>query len=177
MLQFAKRTAAYLIDCTIAFAIVMILIQWAFLSQFREQWGITDDWFRDSFNMEMYVLFSISLPVWLYFTILDSKLSKGTIGKRIVKLSVRNQSNKEKISLGKSFLRTVMKLLPWEIAHLGVIFPEPLYFQENPEIQLLTYFGIVLFAIYVLSILTNKEARSVYDRILGTMVFSEKTIA
>lgn len=177
MNNFFKRSFAYLIDCTICYSFVMVIIQWAILSQFRDQLGITNEWFKDSVNMELYVLTSISLPVWIYFTLMDSKISKGTIGKRILKLVVSQQDSNEKISIGKSLLRTIFKLAPWEIAHLGVIFPTPMYFEEAPGIRILTILGIGLFLVYIASILSDKQGRSLYDRILGTKIITRDKLA
>lgn len=167
--HFFKRALAYIIDCTICYAAVMLIIQWAILSNIRESIGITNEWFKSSLNMELYVLISISLPVWAYFTYFDSNKSKGTFGKRILKLSVYN-TNHQKMGLGKSFQRTFLKLLPWEIAHLGVIFPTPMYFENEPTLRILTFIGMLLFIIYMSSILLNKNGQSIYDKMIGTKV-------
>lgn len=163
---------AYFLDCFICYGAIMLLLQWAVLSHLRPYLGITDDWFRDSLHVETYVLLTISLPVWLYFTYFDSFKTKGAYGKRIMKLAVIDEQQ-ERIGIGKSFLRTAMKLLPWEIAHLGVIFPVPLYFQADAGIRPLTIIGIVLFVVYSLSILIDDNQRTMYDRWLGTRVVLE----
>ena len=164
-----KRTAAYFIDCVIVFGAVMLVLQWAILSNLRESIGITNEWFESSINMQAYVLLTISIPVWIYFAYFDSSKSTGTFGKRIMRLILTDIELK-KISLGKSFIRTILKLLPWELAHIGVIFPEPLYFMEEGNVRLLTYIGIALFILYVLSIVTDKQHRTPYDKFLGTQV-------
>lgn len=169
MKYFFKRTLAYLIDCFIAFGTVMLIIQWSILNNIRGYIGITDTWFQNSINMQLYVLTTISIPVWIYFTYFDSEKSKGTFGKRIFKLQVTNNKN-QKISIGKAFLRTILKLLPWEIAHIGVIWPTPLYYENEPVVRILSYVGLLLFTIYVISIWTNPKKRTVYDRIIGTTV-------
>ncbi len=169
MKHFLKRTLAYFIDCTICYSLVILIIQWAILSHIRESLGITDEWFTSSLNMELYVLISISIPVWAYFTYYDSNRAKGTIGKRILKLSVYDKG-KKKIGLGKSFQRTLLKLSPWEIAHIGVIFPTPMYFENEPDIRILTVFGILLFFTYMASILLNPNGQSIYDNLIGTTV-------
>ena len=122
----------------------MLIIQWAVLSQIRESFGITDEGFRNSLNMELYVL--ISIPVWIYFTFYNSNRTKGTFGGKILKLSVCDKE-KRKISLGKSFKRTLLKLAPWEIIHIGIIFPTPMYLNDQVNIRLLTILGILLFFI------------------------------
>ena len=172
MKYFLKRSLAYLIDCTICFSLVMLVIQWAILSHIRESVGITNEWFANSLNMELYVLLSISIPVWVYFTYFDSKKTKGTFGKRILKLSV-SDDKKRKIGLGKSFQRTLLKLAPWEIIHLGLIFPTPMYFEVEPEIRILTIIGILLFITYMASILLNSNRQSIYDKLIGTNVIEE----
>lgn len=164
-----RRIAAYWIDCTLAFSVVMLVFQWAILSHFRDSIGITEEWFKNSINMQLYVWLTISIPVWLYFTYFDSKKTKGTFGKRLFKIQVRSISG-HRISFGKSFLRTILKLLPWEIAHFGVIFPEPIYYAENPNVGLMTYFGLLLFGIYVLSIFLSKNTQTLYDKVLKSEV-------
>lgn len=90
-----------------------------------------------------------------------------------MKLSVRDKENK-KISLRKSFQRTFLKLSPWEIAHFGVIFPTPLYFEDEPDIRVLTVVGIILFLIYAASIIVYNNEQSVYDKFVGTRVSERK---
>lgn len=165
-----KRTLAYLIDYALAFGLVMLLIQWAILTPLRPSLGITDTWFRNSWNMEFYVLLTISLPVWIYFTLQDASAKKGTVGKRIMKLAVVDAQTSERISYARAYFRTFLKLLPWEIAHAGVIFPEPSYYMDEPDVRILSIVGLVLFFVYFFSILLNKQHLSIYDKWVGVRV-------
>lgn len=167
-----RRALAYYLDCTIAFTVVMLGIQWLILLPMRPLIGWDDKWLHESWNMQMYVWLTISLPVFLYFTLMDSRITKGTFGKRIFKLKVVNNKGTQ-LSIGFSFLRTFFKLLPWELAHIGVIFPQPLYFQENPEIQLLTYLGLGLFLTYLITVIFSHK-KSPYDFLLHTKVVDAK---
>ncbi|OJJ21116.1 hypothetical protein BKI52_11145 [marine bacterium AO1-C] len=169
MKYFLKRTLAYFIDCSIAFSAIMLILQWAILSNIRGALGLTDAWFRDGVNVELYVLTTISLPVWIYFIYFDSKKSKGTFGKRIMKLAVQD-AQQQRISVGKSLARVALKLAPWEIIHLGLMLPTPIHYQEEPEIGVVTILGIVLFVGLALSILLNANQQSLYDRLTGTQV-------
>jgi len=171
MKHFLKRSLAYFIDCSIAYTLVMLVIQWAIFSNIRGSIGIDDEWFKNSWNMEFYVLSSISVPVWMYFIYFDSRKTKGTFGKRLLKLQVLD-ANSQQMSFGKSFARTLLKLAPWEIAHIGVVFPIPMHYATDPQIRILTIVGIALFMAYALSILLNAQDRSLYDWILGTRVVS-----
>ena len=102
--QFFKRGIAYLIDCTVCYGAVMLIIQGLILSNIVESIGITEEWFKNSWNLQLYVLTTISLPVWIYFIYFDSKRAKGTFGKRTFKLSVVHDKNGKKIDLKKSSL-------------------------------------------------------------------------
>lgn len=171
MNYFSKRTLAYLLDCLISYTIVMLVIQLAILSQFRASLGITNEWLANSWNMQLYVLTTISFPIWLYFVYFDSEKSKGTFGKRMMKLSVCD-NNEKRLELGKSFLRTFLKLSPWEIIHAGLIFPNPIYFENEPSTRIVVYGGIVLFVVYAVSIIFNTNRRSLYDQLIGSNVIS-----
>ena len=169
MQYFFRRTIAYLVDCAIVFSAVMLVIQWLILRPLHDRLGFTDAWFQDSWHMELYVLLSSSLPVWLYFTLLDSEGGKGTPGKRWMKLRLEDtQGNRIPVVL--NLLRTIIKLAPWEIIHVGVIFPTPLYFEESADLRWPTYLGIGLFVAYVISLLVQPQRRTVYDWLLETVV-------
>jgi uncharacterized RDD family membrane protein YckC len=172
MKYFTQRAVAYIIDCMIAFTAVMLCIQWAILSQFRDQLGITEEWFRVSTHMQLYVFLTISLPVWTYFALMDSKTARGTLGKRIFKLKVIRESRAESPGNCRSYLRTILKLLPWEIAHAGVIFPTPLYFEDEATLRAWTYVGIALLIGYVVSLMLSKKRQTIYDHMVGTQVIS-----
>lgn len=147
----------------------MLVIQWGILSHVRGLIGITDEWFHNSWNMELYVLISISMPIWFYFTYFDSHKSKGSFGKRILKLSVVDLQG-DRIHWRTSFGRTLLKLLPWEVTHIGAIFPTPIYFEDNPELRILSIIGLLLLMVYAGSILQNRHQRSIHDRLMGTRV-------
>ena len=161
---------AYFMDCLLVFSLIMLIFQWLILTPIRGYFVIDNTWFHDSLNMQLYVLLTISLPVWFYFAFLDSCKSNGTYGKRLMNLNVLNKDYLTKISFQKSFMRAIFKLFPWEIAHIGVIFPEPLYYAKNPDVRILTIIGIILFMVYFISIAIDKNSQSVYDKILGVMV-------
>lgn len=171
---FLKRALAYLLDCLLCYSIIMLVVQWAILSPIRESMGITDEWFSNSLNLELYVLVSISFPVWMYFAYFDSNKFRATFGKRLMKLSVCDCRGR-KLVLGKSLLRTVLKLLPWELIHLGIVFPTPMYFEEEPSIRTLTLVGTFLFIVYALSIFFNSDRQSIYEKLIGTNVIEFKS--
>lgn len=169
MKNFLQRAAAYLIDTAICYFFIIIVIQWAIVSHIREHLGMTDEWFRDSWNLEFYVILSISLPIWAYFIYLDSERGKGTFGKRIFHLQVTNLKNNP-ISIQKNAIRTFFKLAPWELAHIGVIFPTPMHFDSDPQLRIMTIVGLLLFIGFAASIIPSSTHQSFYDLWIQTRV-------
>lgn len=172
MKYFLRRAIAYFVDCLCCYGVIMLVLQWAILSNLQPLLGIDEEWFQISLNVQLYVLLTISIPVWAYFTYFDSRESKGTIGKRLLKLSVVDDQQ-QRLDLYRSFQRTFLKLLPWEVAHLGVIWPEPIYFADEPNVRIFTIVGIILLAVYTFSVVLSTQQQSVYDKWLDTAVLTE----
>ncbi len=170
LIHFSKRAIAYFIDCSICFVAIMLLFQWAILTNVREYFGITTEWFHSSLNLQLYILTSISLPVLFYFSYFDSKNANGTFGKRLMNIKLVDNLTGESLSYSRSLKRSFLKLLPWEISHLGAVFPTPLYFLEYPGFRILILLGLLLFLAYGVSIILNENSRSIYDKILRTKV-------
>lgn len=77
---------------------------------------------------------------------------------------------RQRIGIGRSVVRTVIKFLPWEVAHFGIwqlILPSTL-----SEMTVLIILNAVNLAILVYFIvpLTNKKRKNVYDWVAGTEV-------
>ena len=165
-----KRSLAYFIDVSIVYLFVMLVIQMLILVPIRNYFGITEAWFRIGWNVQMYVLLTISIPVWLYFIISEASKHRATFGKRLMKLEVLNVNGNSRISISTSVKRTFFKLLPWELIHIGLNLPKPVWFQENPEFRYLTLFGSLLFVGYFTFLIYFNKNKTPYDSILGTEV-------
>lgn len=108
----ARRSAAFLADWIILFCIlapVGILIG-RFSGAPQPQTG------PEVWHM---ILLTFSAPAWLYFIVSDRSTRGATLGKRVFKLRVAG-TTEERVSLGRAVVRTVIKLLPWELTHLFV---------------------------------------------------------
>lgn len=78
--------------------------------------------------------------------------------------------NGRRIGLSRSILRTVIKFLPWEIAHFGiwnVMLPSAI--PENTALLFLTAANAAIF-LYLIIPLTNSKRKNVYDWVAGTEV-------
>src|SRR5690625_3908011 len=68
---------------------------------------------------ELTGFFMITLPVSLYFVLCESSKWQGTLGKRKIGIRVVDGAG-QRIGIGRSILRTSVKLIPWEVAHFGI---------------------------------------------------------
>jgi len=114
----------------------------------------------------------LTLPVALYFVFLEKSPQGATLGKRMLGLRVLVDAPDGHV--GKAVLiRNVLKFLPWEIAHFGV--HQLMYFEGyEPETPLWVWAALILPQLvmftYFVSIVFDKEGKSVYDRVAGTRV-------
>tara|TARA_R110002051_G_scaffold181774_1_gene251235 strand:+ start:5184 stop:5636 length:453 start_codon:yes stop_codon:yes gene_type:complete len=114
---------------------------------------------------------TMTLPVFLYFYLLESSKQKATLGKRKLKIYVESQKGKRGI-----FIRTLFKIIPWEIAHIGIHW-SVFYSEKGIEIPLWNWLILiipqVIIIIYFITVVISKGRSSLYDKIAKTSV--EKT--
>ncbi len=60
---------------------------------------------------------SLTLPVTLYFSFMESSRWRATLGKRIVGLRVSTISG-ERLGFGTAILRNGIRFVPWELGHV-----------------------------------------------------------
>ena len=165
-----RRIAAYLTDFAILFTILIPLqiILWRFGN------GFPYTLLSTGLQVELWVLSSISLPAWLYFSCSEQSLRQATLGKQLFRLQV-TRSDGRKIGFGRAFLRTLIKLLPWELTHLTLLIPIPIWWQTSPKFP----FGLVvvytLLGIYSLAMLLNKRRQSIHDILMDTVVIRKES--
>jgi uncharacterized RDD family membrane protein YckC len=118
---------------------------------------------------------SLTIPVFLYFFLMEKSSSAATLGKRVMNISVQTHTanNSQKI-----FVRNILKFLPWEIAHFGIHWI--MYYSEidkAPPVWVwvsLILPQLIVF-IYMLSIVLYKGESSFYDRIANTKIVIKPT--
>ena len=114
---------------------------------------------------QLIAAFTAVVPIFLIFSVLDYKRPYGTIGKRKTGLKVTY----EKRSFYRSLLRNVVKFLPWQLAHIGVINGINTEF-SSWESQVFTFAGILLMLLMLGMGLFRKDKRHLGDFIAGTQV-------
>lgn len=175
MIKFAtvfRRIIAYLLDCLLVFAILVVALQLVIFVPLRHIFIGSDNWFMSGWNTEAYTLLTISLPIWLYFILSEVSRWQATIGKRFLKLQTVDVTTKSKISLGQAVVRTIFKLLPWEIAHFTNNIPTPMWYVSNPTFRVGFAIVPLLVILYIVLAYATQNKQSLHDLIAGTVVIS-----
>ena len=182
---FAIRLAAFLVDLLVVCAAVVVLLQLV-LDPLRSALGPA--WARVGWFYVGYTLLTVSLPIWLYFAGYESSDQHATVGKRWLRIKVAGADGRPP-SFMRALLRTIVKLLPFEIAHLVIAVP------INPFIDPITgglilpgmqeLGGTVLAGLLVallilgaslLSAALHPDRRTLHDLVAGTWVVGPATL-
>ena len=160
-----RRLGAYAIDCTLAFAV--LVIPQIGLSVITG--GASSGWLQTGPQLEAWVFSTVDLPVWLYFILSERSTHRATIGKRLLGLYVTDLVG-YRIGFGRALLRTAVKMIPWELTHLALFFPTPIMFDESPEFRPALALVYLLMAVYLVSVIIGPRNRSIHDFAAGTVV-------
>ena len=159
-----KRLIAYWLDFVIL-ASVFVGLQ-RLLSNITS--GFPFRFFDKGYEIEIWVLLTVSLPVWAYFICCET-YKRQTIGKRWLRLIVTNREG-SKISFRQALFRTFIRLLPWELTHLIILVPDPWWTAEQAGNRHWIYIPNLLMVLYVAVLFANKGDRGVHDYMAKTRV-------
>ncbi|MDF2670863.1 MAG: hypothetical protein K0R67_3169 [Paenibacillus sp.] len=119
---------------------------------------------------QLYGFLIVTLPITLYFVIMDCRLGGQSFGKRKLNIRVVAQSG-QPLSVPHSLVRTVIKFTPWELSHFLIHRLTALGEQPVPVgtimIGVLVYGSIFTF---ILTAIFSREKRALYDMIVRTRV-------
>jgi uncharacterized RDD family membrane protein YckC len=159
-----RRIAAYLLDMLILFGVLAPagqLILWL-LDATPPQTGPM---------IARVIVWNFSLPAWLYFVLSDRSASGGTLGKRLLKIQVRDVSG-ERLSIGRALARTAVKLLPWELVHVSAFALSTDLTRFSQEQVIRVAAANVLTVVYLGVAVATRGRHSVHDYAAGTLVRS-----
>lgn len=159
-----KRLIAYWLDFVLL-ALILVGLQWLL---YKTTSGFPFDLLDKGYEVELWVLLSMSLPVWMYFICCELHKQQ-TIGKRLLKLVVMNKEG-ARINIYQALIRTFIRLLPWELTHVIILVPTPWWSIEEPRNQHLIYIPNILMILYILVLFANKGDKGVHDYITKTRV-------
>ena len=174
---FVKRLKAFMLDCLIIFAYLVVLagVNYGILLS----GGVFENSspnFASPIARDAIAFLTLILPVILYFTLQESSSRQATWGKRKVGIRVVNASG-GRLSKKQAFVRSLVKFLPWQIAHTCIYHIEGLPFSPvAPSSMVMAGFGLVylLVGIYIASALISKKHRAPYDWAAGSFVIFQK---
>lgn len=165
-----RRLGAFGIDYAVIFAYLAILgLLGASLSL-----GPTADWWRrwmsDPIRADVVALLTTVLPVGLYFALSEASARGATLGKRRLGLRVVGPED-GRIGVGRSVVRTGLKLLPWQLAHTAMFHIPGFPMDPGPPPAWTTVLLVcmwTLVAVYVVGLTRLGDGRPLYDRVAGT---------
>jgi uncharacterized RDD family membrane protein YckC len=158
---FWKRVGAYLLDVA---ALFLVLAPVGWLVQRAAG-------FAPSTGPEIWrtLLLNFSLPTWTYFSLADSSRSGATLGKHAFSLRAARIDG-GRIGLPRAILRTALKLLPWELAHVAAFALST----DLAEFGVAQAAGLVvanaLMLAYVACAARTRGRSSLHDLVAGTVV-------
>ncbi|NOK58864.1 MAG: RDD family protein [Chloroflexi bacterium AL-W] len=154
-----RRIAAYSIDILILFSILgplSLLMVWLLGTP------------QEGLAIWRAAVLSFSLPAWSYFILSHQSRRGATPGKRLLNVFVSDIAG-QRISLGRAFARTAIKLLPWELTHMVLVFATNSQQFTVPQ-QTLLIMANLLLVIYLAVVFLTRGRRSVHDFIADTLV-------
>lgn len=130
--------------------------------------GFPFAYLETGFAIEGWVLLSMSLPVWGYFIICE-KVTGQTVGKRLLKLRVADKDGSN-IRWTQAFIRTLIRLLPWEMTHLILLVPTPWWSGAEPHNPYWILLPNLLILVYTVCLFVNKGNKAIHDYVAKTTV-------
>lgn len=165
-----RRIVAYLIDCVLVFVVFVTALQFVILIPIRNLLFNSDIWFRSGWNTEIYTLLTISLPIWLYFIFCEFSPWQATVGKHLLKMRTLDIATNQKVSLKQAIVRTVIKLLPWELAHFTNNIPIPMWYDPNPNFRVGFAIVPLLIILYICVAQFTPTKQGIHDLAAKTVV-------
>ena len=162
-----RRVGAYAVDGLILFIAFPIIL--GGLSGLILYLTVGFDWIRNGFLFWLYVFSIVSIPFWLYYSLLESSERQATFGMRLFGLQVTNTDG-NRIGFGRALLRTVIKLLPLELNHLVMFLPTPIWSDPHPGFRVGFVVVNALIILYFATMFITKRRQSVHDLVAGTVV-------
>lgn len=113
--------------------------------------------------------FLVTLPVTLYFALLEASAWQATWGKRRKGLRIIRRDG-SRPSYTRAIGRTVLKFIPWELAHTCIW--QITFAPQEPSPLIIAGLALVwiLVGANVVSLLISQTRQTLYDRMAGTFV-------
>ncbi len=169
--RFLRRIAALLIDYALILGWMAIIA--AVSAGIAVVTGGYADWLAWGTAVAQLLGFAVLvLPVGIYLFVTESSARQGTVGKRVMRMRVV-AGDGSRAPVWRILVRTIVKLLPWEIAHFFVWHTVAAATGEG-VFQPWLIAGLVVADLlpvaYVLTVLLEPQRRGPHDLVAGTRV-------
>jgi len=135
--------------------------------------GISPSWVGSSGRGQLVGFLSVTLPVTLYFAITEASHKHASWGKQKLSLRVTDLAG---LGVGwpRSMARTVLKFVPWELAHTAIW---RLRFATGNATTWSIMLGLVWMLIFanLTSLLVSRKCQTLYDWLASTIVVRQKS--
>lgn len=124
-----------------------------------------------AWTAELMGFLTLTLPVVLYFAILEASTAGGTIGKRVLAVAVRALDGTP-LRIKRSLVRSAAKFLPWELAHFTIwhyVYARTAAAQPPLWTTISLVFVYALVAAFLMTLIVGSH-RTIYDRLAGSRV-------
>ena len=169
---FYQRFAAYLIDCLILFA-GLLLLQSAlyFVNPLIPIFESGQE--PPASQLHLWVFATATIPFLLYFALMLRSARQATFGMRLLKIRVAKLTG-EPISFVQALLRSAVMLVPFELNHAVMFYLSPRGEGPPSTAFILGLAGMwATVAIYIAPVFLTRRHQSVHDLIAGTVVRPE----
>lgn len=163
----ARRLAAYAVDAALLFVVVGLLLGGALGLVLYLTVGF--EWARSGPLVWAYVFATVSVPFWLYYTLFEGGARQATPGMRLLGLRVSGLEG-GRVGFGRALLRTVVKLVPFEVNHAVMFLPTPLLNETEPDFRYGFILVGALMTAYLACVVLTRRRQSVHDLAAGTLV-------
>jgi uncharacterized RDD family membrane protein YckC len=166
----ARRALAYALDCALLAGLVV-----ATQLGLRLALGAGFPALTTGPEIEAWVFATVSVPVWVYFAGFERSRWQATPAKRLLGLRVASLHGGA-AGWPQALVRTVLKLAPWELTHLALLLPRPIWetaADPRPLAGLWSVYGLL--ALYLLCALLTPRGQAPHDLVARTVVVTDPT--
>ena len=162
-----SRIAAYSLDIVLLFAGIMV--SQGLLRPVNPLLGRTPS--ATGWQLHLWVYASVSLPILLYFALCTGSKWQATVGMRLLGIKVTSLSGAP-IGIGHAVWRSLVMLIPFEVNHVVMFYPTPIWSDPKPGFRYGFIATSVLMIVYLASVLLTEHHQSIHDLAASTVVVS-----
>lgn len=126
----------------------------------------------ESWSFYLWLVATISLPIWCYFILFELWPPHATVGKHLMRLEVFSTSDRPIVTT-RAARRTAIKLLPtWDLLLATLVLPTPIW-AANADISRYSILVVLLFLVLnIVIFVVSKGHRSIHDLLSKTRIDS-----